>query len=269
MFLVSCSAATSPSIQINGLCNLTDKLDTQTFTWISHTVNASMAQWLYNLNFTDVAVRYVTQDEYQQSQANLAPYNITPWYVVEPNYFWNCTTQQDFASALHNLTLEYSRFIVDDADFIFALTPFNTWTYTQSQRLELLQALKNCSGNVILLFYEPFSHAIFSQYSFADVNVDFFFNPPDLNVTFLESVKTQVKSLGIYLWVWDGFSYNWTDLQPSDVMRLFIFAHGCQRFTAWMGDETAIYERDMPMSSLYNYPSWWNVISSMNDQLRN
>jgi hypothetical protein len=63
--------------------------ETHVFTWVSHSIDNNMAQWLFDMGFTDVCIRYVTYEEFKTSASLLAGYGITLWILVNPSFFLN------------------------------------------------------------------------------------------------------------------------------------------------------------------------------------
>ncbi len=228
---------------------------TRVFTWVSHNINESTANWLSTLSFTDVATRYMTPQELAESKQSLASYSIRLWSVVGPWLGW------DAAVAEYPVLTE--SLIIDDCHAIFN-------DLSDSQRRTFIAGLERYGNNVILVFYAPESIQYFRNYNFTGLNVDLYCSPAQLNETLIADTKTLVKSLGLYLWIWKGWGYTWETVTQQEVEYAYSLAEQfrMERFTVWMGSEPNKVEAGMVESSLINYPSWFLNITKLNMELK-
>jgi hypothetical protein len=239
---------------------------TNVFTWIGHSINDSMAQWLFNMGFTDVCIRYVTYKEFLTSASVLAEYGITLWDLVSPDFFANDSSVQDFKNSMDSVLTYRSRFIVDDCHSIFQ----NGSRWNESQKANFLSAAACYPNNVTLCFCAPEMYDS-GQYDFSSINIDLYCTPDQYNSTAVSIIKEICPSLGIYLWIWNGSGINWGTVTRQQIAQTYDLAEQCgaNRFIVWMGDENDVVEQGMSLSSLYNYPEWYSFIANCNWSFRN
>lgn len=240
------------------------------FTWIGHDVTQVFADWVRDLGFSDVVVRYGTND--QSSYDNLAQHGITFWRWVQGALGESWWTVQDYVD---RLTYEISQspsenIYVDDCDAVYNL-------HGQQAFQNLLDAVRQIqNGNIILCFYASSQTAHYHGfYDFASLfdlstfNIDVY-HPP---TTDLEPLLTRMNpnTLGLYLWCWTGSSpydvvgSNWGTITEGLIRKKFAEAklYGLARMGVWNGHETDAVEAGMYQASLYNYPGWWSLIKSL------
>jgi hypothetical protein len=232
----------------------------KTFTWIGHHVNASCASWLQDLNFTDVVVRYDSDEA--GSGSLLAQYGITEWHFVSSEaYFMTNTTEAYYVATLQNLLQQsWNRHIyVDDIQVINGLANF----------LDAVRQVQG-SGDIIMdiRIADQADMNLFSQYNFSRVDLDVY-QPPTITFTSFMHFQNPPRSLGIYLWAWNwqGKGVTWDNMTLQMVNRIYSEAEeaGCSRVIVWEGDETNAEEQGMVQASLYNYPNWWPIIQTLNE----
>jgi uncharacterized coiled-coil protein SlyX len=247
------------------LNTLNSRVKTRVFTWISHGINETMAQWLFNMGFTDVCIRHVTYEQFIASKSVLAGYGITLWDLVSPDFFVNDSSVQDFINSIDSVLTYRSHFIVDDCHSMFQ----NGSRYNESQKANFLAAVAFYPNNVTLCFCEPEMHD-WTKYSFSSVNVDLYCTPDQYNSTVVSSIKDNCLSLGIYLWIWNGSGINWETVTQQQITQTYSLAkwYSANRFIVWMGDENDVVEQGMSLSSLYNYPEWHSFIANCNWNFR-
>lgn len=243
----------------------------QMFTWIGHDVTQAFAEWANNLGFSDVVVRYGTND--QNSYNNLALYGITFWRWVGGGLGESGWTVQDY---VNRITLEISlspsgNIYIDDCDAIYNIHGSQAF----QNFLDAVRQIQN--NNVILCFYASSQTTHYhGLYDFAqlvnlsDFNVDVYHPPTTDLAPLLTRIKP--KTLGLYLWCWTGSSpydvvgHNWETITNDLVNKKFNEAriHNLERMAVWMGHETETVETGMNQASLYNYSYWWEIIKKLN-----
>jgi hypothetical protein len=234
-----------------------------TFTWVSHVVNATVAEQLFKMHFTDVAVRYVTEKEVIISKTNLAQYGIDLWLVIDPKLFKGDYQQNDFKATL-NLQSKggVTNFIIDDANWLWYSGYFTT-----EAKNNFLYAMRSYDDNILITLQESDATKITAQgFSFAGLNVDLYNSPNIYHTSYDQTFDS--KTLGIYLWCWDwnGTRSNgrdWDSISLAEIIEVYSFCPA-QRIYVWLADEDNTVEAGMETSSLLNYPNWWNTITVLN-----
>jgi hypothetical protein len=243
----------------------------ETFTWVSHVVNATVAQELYQMHFTDVAVRYVTEQEVVISQTNLAQYAIDLWLVVNPTLFKGDYAQNDFKVTLSQQSKGgVTNFIIDDANWLWYSGYFTT-----EAKNNFLYAMSSYGDKVLITLQEYDATWITPQgYSFAGLNVDLFNCPNIYHTSFDQSFNS--KTLGIYLWCWDWNGTrpegrDWDSITLPEIQQVYSLAKSCsaERMYVWLADEDNTVEAGMETSSLLNYSNWWSTITALNQAFLN
>jgi hypothetical protein len=217
------------------------------FTWISHSINQSTAGWLTDLDFTDVVIRYVSDAELESSRETVESAGLQLWTIVDP---WTpLVTISDYT-------------IFDDIHWRFK-------TLTMQEKQEFLDTVRDVD-HVSLTVYGPESLSTIEGLNLSGIDVDVYCLPKDLNLTVLNAIKTQARSLGVYLWIWKGQGVTWDNVTQAEVERAYSLAEQCGaiRFFVWMGSETDAVETGMSESSLINYPSWFPTIKQLNEEFR-
>jgi hypothetical protein len=240
--------------------------ETRVFTWISHSIDDGIAQWLFEIGFTDVCIRYVTFEQFKTSASLLAGYGITLWILVNPGFFSNDSSVEGFKNSIESVLAYRSHFIVDDCHSIFQ----NGSGWNESQKENFLAAVACYPNDVTLTFCEP-EMSDWIQYNFSSVNIDLYCTPDQHNGTVVSSVKDNCLSLGIYLWIWNGSGINWGTVTQQQITQTYDIAkqYNANRLIVWMGNESDDYEQGMSLSSLYNYPEWYSFIAGCNWSFRN
>jgi hypothetical protein len=243
----------------------------ETFTWVSHVVNATEAQELYQMHFTDVAVRYLTEQEIIISQTNLAQYGIDLWLVVNPRVFKGDYAQNDFKATLSLQSKgEVTNFIIDDANWLW----YSGYFTTEAEN-NFLYVMSAYGDKVIITLQEDDAIWIAAQgFSFAGLNVDLYNSPNIYHTSFDRNFNSE--TLGIYLWCWDWNGTrpegrDWDSISLSEVHQIYLLTKSCsaERMYVWLADEDNTFEAGMETSSLLNYPNWWTTISSSNQAFLN
>jgi hypothetical protein len=237
--IVCCQIESNPTQQ--------SPTDRRVFTWISHSINQSTAEWLTDLGFTDVAVRYVSDAELNNSRAVLGSVELRLWSVLDP---W--TTNSSLSS--------YT--IFDDIHLRFE-------TLTMQEKQEFLYSVRSVD-HVSLTLYGPSALETVAGLNLSGLDLDVYSLPRDLNLTVLNTLKAQARSVGVYLWVWKGHGLTWGNITQAEVERAYSIAEevGATRFFVWMGSETDEKEQGMSESSLINYPSWFPIIKQLNEEFK-
>jgi hypothetical protein len=243
--------------------------ETKVFTWIEHEINETMLEWLHQLNFTDVCVRYVTPEQANESKKNLDKYSIGYWKIVSPYAFSDGKNEKEFETLLQEQieTSPSRNIMIDDCQVLFC----SIGVLNDTQRMDLIQAIKNIKqNNILLAFYATYFYEVCDHYDFTGLDVDIGCLPHQMTTNIVEKTKQFTKSLGIYLWVLAGYGLTWENVTETEVETIYSIAqqYSVQRFFVWMGHETDDVENGMSLSSLYNYPNWWTYINSMNYKLR-
>ena len=225
--------------------------DRKVFTWISHPVDKATAQWLQHMGFTDVCVRYVSLEQAECSKENLNKYGLTFWWWIDP-----FTLQGNIQAELEKRVSQSSsgNILIDDCHFL------------HENMNNVLAAVENVTtGNILLTFYQSPP-----DYNLSKFDIDLYMMPSSLNETLISDTVKNVKSLGLYLWVWQGHGVSWHTLNHTDVLHVYQTAekYGLQRLCVWMGNESDNTERGMWNSSLINFPEWWPIIETYNHKFR-
>ncbi|MCJ7793739.1 hypothetical protein MUP42_02275 [Candidatus Bathyarchaeota archaeon] len=243
----------------------------KTFTWIGHHVDYTFAEWCKNLGFSDVVVRYDTDEA--GSASNLAAVGVTYWRFSGSYFYVNTpqTVEAYKAKLLEELAISPTgKIFVDDT---FSL---DAWCGRQGliNFLEAVKQLGDDSDNVILCF------SLMSEYDLnlikdlgshlSGLNFEVY-HPPTMtidNETVSVLGSTQAKSVGHVLWAWgwQGNGVSWEGMTEALVRKIYAEAeyYGFSRITVWNGHETDQYEVGMQQASLYNYPQWWDIVKTAN-----
>ena len=236
---------------------------TRVFTWISHAINESAAKWLYDMNFTDVAIRYTQFQEINSTKANLDVYGIKLWYVISPWLYGDAFTKEDFVNIIEAQQNQKGvpYLVLDDIHVVFEYVLVEDF-----RRVNFLSAVESFGDNITVTLYEN-SVGYLSKYNFTNLNVDLYGLPSNLNETVVMEAKSLTKTLGVYLWLWN--ERNWENVSVEEINRVYTIAQNNKvpRFIVWMGDESDVYEKGMYSSSLSNYPNWWVTINHLNYKL--
>lgn len=267
------------------------------FTWVGHDVDEHFASWLKDLEFSDVVVRYGIDD--QTSYDNLAQRGITFWRHIKGNLVgvdWTdtvgacpcpdgyiCIEEQCYRidnsiqGYLDRIIWEISRspsrnIYLDDCDATYNIQGSSAFN-------NLLNAIRQVqNNNVILCFYASSQTTHYrglcdfaSSIDLSDFDVDIYF-PPAYNLTPEMLNVINARTLGMYLWCWTGTSpydsigNNWETITEEMIRQKFSEArtHRLARMGTWMGHESDVVEPGMSLASLYNYPSWWSLIKTLN-----
>jgi hypothetical protein len=232
--------------QIQAIPTRQSQPDRRVFTWISHSINQSTAEWLTDLGFTDVAIRYVSDAELSSSRRVLESVGIQLWTIIDP---WTTPTVSNHT-------------IYDDIHLRFV-------NLTLREKQEFLDSVRSVD-NVSLTLYGPRALETVGGLGLSGLDFDVYSLPKDLDLTVLNTLKPQVRSLGVYLWVWNGHGLTWSNITQAEVERAYSIAKeiGASRFIVWMGSETDEREQGMSQSSLINYPSWFPIIRNLNEELK-
>jgi hypothetical protein len=235
----------------------------ETFTWVSHVVNETVALKLFQMHFTDVAVRYVTEKEVVISQTNLARYGIDLWLVIDPKLFIGDYAQNDFKATLDLQSKgNVTNFIIDDANWIWY-----SGNFTTEAENNFLYTMLSYGDKVLITLQESDATWITDQgFSFAGLNVDLYNCPNIYNTSFDQNFNS--ASLGIYLWCWDwnGTRLNgrdWDSISLAEIIQVYSSC-SAQRMYVWLADEDNTVEAGMETSSFLNYPNWWSIITVLN-----
>jgi hypothetical protein len=258
----------SNELELNPKTTATPQHPKETFTWVSHVVNASVAEQLFQMHFTDVAVRYVTEEEVVISQSNLARYGVDLWLVIDPTLFKGDYSQNDFKATLNLQTKGgITNFIIDDANWLWYSGYFTT-----EAKNNFLYAMYSYGDKVLITLMESDANWIIAQgFSFAGLNVDLYNCPNIYHKSFDQNFNSQ--TLGIYLWCWDwnGTRPNgrdWDSVSLAEIIQVYSFC-SAQRMYIWLADENNTVEVGMETSSFLNYPDWWNTITVLNQAYLN
>lgn len=257
-----------PTFNLRTIALEENEVKVSIFTWIGHSVNSSLASWIHKLNFTDVAIRYVTSEEAKLSKKNLDEYGIECWSILKPWCFENATLVKEFETLLEGQINESScsKIIIDDVQMMF--NGFN-----ETQRKNFLQGVKNIQKNnnsILLTFYFSNFAELCDRYNFTELDIDVYCLPDDIDEDVVEKSIQLTRTLGLYLWVWAGHGLTWLNVTENQIIQTYMIAQRCgvSRFYVWMGHETDDVERGMYNSSLYNFRRWWNYTSDLNYRLR-
>ncbi len=245
----------------NTAATLQDKRET--FTWVSHVVNETVAKQLFQMHFTDVAVRYVTEEDVIISRTNLALYGINLWLVIDPMLFNGDFTQNDFKTTL-NLQSKgcITNFIIDDANWLW----YSGYFTTKAQN-NFLYAMQSYGNKVLITLMESDATWITAQgFSFEGLNVDLYNSPNIYHTSFDQNFKSQ--TLGIYVWCWDWngtrpTGRDWDSISINEIIQAYSFC-SAQRMYVWLADEDDTVQAGMETSSFLNYPEWWTTITELN-----
>jgi hypothetical protein len=241
-------------------CNVT--VEPRLFTWVGHEVNASVASTLKDMGFTDVMVRYVSNDELNRSRQILDEYDLRYWQHVNA---W-----LGYARGINNVVPfnEQQKSITDPSvvDDCHALIPGLYGGKEAEEWVNMLDGLRGDSQVILTFFADNASMEMFRNFDFTDINVDLYATPDGYDVEYLREVKERVGSLGLYLWVWAGHGWTWQNLGFDEAKHVYGLAAevGVDRLQVWLAHEYDDVEAGMYESSFLNYPEWIERITTLN-----
>ncbi len=219
------------------------------FTWISHPINDSTSRWLSELGFTDVAVRYINETEFQTSKQVLSRYGINIWRFLNPTEAFNNLSCGDFPT---------EPTLIDDLHLLGS-----------NERAVLVSKASLSSTPLLLTVYCENLTGTLAGLDLSNVDVDLYGRPTDIKLEDLQWLKANAHSVGVYLWIWKGHGFTWDTVTLEQVQHVYDLAEeaGASRFCVWMGSETDSHEQGMGESSLINHPEWYEIIRNLNMEL--
>lgn len=223
-------------------------------TWISHDVNQTDANTLKDLGFTDVIVRYETNDSL--CNASLSNAGLRMWRWVGP--WWG----YDFT--VNGSTPEYPLMVDDTHAMLYDLEKDGRIT-------QFLNGAERLGSDFVLVMFQDETLRFVNNYDFSKLHIDLYCLPNNLNETVIRECQSRCASVGIYLWVWNGFGVNWESITEQQISYAYQVAQACgvSRFTVWMGSEDNSIEKGMMQSSFLNFPQWFSVLKTKNNLLVN
>jgi hypothetical protein len=239
-------------------CNVT--VAPRLFTWVGHEVNATIAATLKDMGFTDVMVRYVSNDELNRSRQVLDEYDLKYWQHISPRLAVERGRGNAAAFSPFNYSMCYDSLADDCHAMIGELTP---------QEWDSFAASVSGDSGVLLTFYaDELSLQLLRDHDFSGCNVDLYANPNEYNLTYLEEAKGLVGSLGVYVWVWSGYGWRWSTIDVDVVEGVYDLASTVKvdRLQVWLAHEYDTVEAGMYESSFLNYPEWIERLTGFNTQ---
>jgi len=236
------------------------KVEKRVFTWWGHRISMGEAQWLSDMKFTDLVVRGVSDVEVLESYNNLRTWNVLFWRHVSITMFFGFVEKASFVSIIQteiNKSPTGKLYFDDVQGFILGSSHDVT--------LNFLSAVYDYRQNIILAFSVHGWNDIQRDYSYLDFSsfaVDIYGYLPYENATqLLMDACPKVGNLGTVLWAYAGYTWQSPKLTPTMINNVYKNAEDyTTRMTVWDGDEYG----ELKPSSLYQYPSWWGQIRSLN-----
>ncbi len=239
-------------------CNVT--VAPRLFTWVGHEVNATVASTLKDMGFTDVMVRYVSNDELNRSRQILAEYDLRYWQHISPRL----AVERGRGNAAAFLPFNYSMCydsLADDCHAMIGELTVEEW--------DCFAASVSGDSGVLLTFYaDELSLQLLRDHDFTHCNVDLYANPNEYTREYLEEAKGLVGSLGLYVWVWSGYGWRWSTINVEVVEGIYDLAAtvGVDRLQVWLAHEYDDVEAGMYESSFLNYPFWVEKLRVLNGE---
>jgi hypothetical protein len=230
------------------------KISIPIITWISHDINQTTTDTLASLGFTDVVIRYQTNDT--QCNEILSASNLRMWRWIGP--WWG----YDFT--VNGSTPEYPVMVDDTHAMLYDLEKENKIN-------QFLKGAERFGSNFVLVMFQDETLQFVEKYDFSKLHIDLYCLPNKINGTIIRECQTRCASVGIYLWVWNGFGVNWESITTQQINYAYQTAkdYNVSRFTVWMGDEVNTIEQGMKQSSFLNYPNWFETLQTNNNYLTN
>lgn len=260
--------------------------DKRVYGLVGYSVNVSLAQWLKDRGFTDIAMRHyglLNDSELWSSCYALESVGLRYWdfYGFDSILSLNTTLETDLSRSIfynrtRNLLLNSMRgnIFLDDMDTLID-------TYGVGVYRSVLKGIKQAcsySGSVLLiqeLVDHGFHFPLYEQLAgeFQGLNILFYDYPYETyeNSQIETLINLKALSISLTLWSFKGgihaqLGRDWRDLTHDQITAFYnrataLKCEGVFIFEVWESDE---FEEGLSDSSLYNFPEFYTVIENSN-----